>query len=229
MTETTPSPTEDLDATPKWRRRPEARPEEILSAALEVIGEVGFAEAKLDDVAHKAGISKGTLYLYFDSKEELFREMVRNRIGARVAVTEERVNAFQGPAREALALFIKSGWDEIRRADMVRIARLIHAEQDRFPELARFYFDEVVLRTRVLARGIIQRGIASGEFRPSALGFAERAIPSLLVHGAMFRRCFGRFDSEPMTEEQLVEGVIDFALHGVLAATPAARAPQGKD
>src|ERR1044071_984158 len=229
MTELAQNSTDEADATPKWRRRPEARPEEILSAALEVFGDVGFAEAKLEDVAHKAGISKGTLYLYFDSKEALFREMVRNRIGSRVAETEARVTAFQGPAREALSLFIRSGWDEIRRADMVRIARLIHAEQDRFPELARFYFDEVVLRTRHLARGIIQRGIASGEFRASALGFAERAIPSLLVHGAMFRRCFGRFDSEPITEEQLVQGVIDFALHGVLAKAPAEPAPDAKD
>ena len=80
MTETTHKPGDELDATPKWRRRPEARPEEILSAALEVFGEVGFAEAKLDDVAQKAGISKGTLYLYFDSKEELFRSEER-RVG----------------------------------------------------------------------------------------------------------------------------------------------------
>ena len=88
MTELAQNSTDEADATPKWRRRPEARPEEILSAALEVFGDVGFAEAKLEDVAHKAGISKGTLYLYFDSKEALFREMVRNRIGSRVAETE---------------------------------------------------------------------------------------------------------------------------------------------
>ncbi|MBK7351149.1 MAG: helix-turn-helix transcriptional regulator [Gemmatimonadetes bacterium] len=91
---------------PRWRRRPEDRPEEILRAALRVFAERGFAQARLEEVARKAGVSKGTLYLYFDSKDALFRAVVRATKGPILAESEAWLDAFEGSAREALAHFI---------------------------------------------------------------------------------------------------------------------------
>src|ERR1041384_4961539 len=97
-----PHPSEDeAGGAPRWRRRPEERPEEILTAALEVFGEDGFTHATLDSVARKAGVSKGTLYLYFDSKDDLFREMLRGKCVASLAKAGVRPGARQGPARRA--------------------------------------------------------------------------------------------------------------------------------
>lgn len=202
---------------PKWKRRPEARADEILTAAIEVFGEVGFARAKLDEVAKKAGVSKGTLYLYFDSKEELFRRLVQERLVPCFAAAEQFVRESQVSAREMLEWFIRRSWNTIRQPEMVRIARLVHAELANFPELTRFYIDAVILRNRTLLNQILQRGAASGEFRSVPNDFVLRAVPSLLVHGAMYQRGFGALDPHALDDEQFVEGVLDLVMHGVLA------------
>lgn len=213
--------------SPKWRRRPEARPEEILAAAIEVFGNEGFARAKLDDVARRAGVCKGTLYLYFDSKDALFRAMVKAKVVTIFEEAEVKLRDFQGSAREALEWLVAGMWRAIRRPEMVRIARLVHAELGNFPELARFYFDEVVLRNRALLGRVIERGIASGEFRRVRHDYLLRAVPSLLVHGAIYQHGFGAYDPKRLSDDQLQEGVIDLLLHGALARPDAG--PAGKD
>lgn len=210
-------------ASPRWHRRPEARPDEILDAALEVFGEHGFARAKLEDVAARAGVSKGTLYLYFDSKETLFRAMVRAKLVAAVQEGRAFVESFQGSSRDLLVAFIKRMYAVLREPRLSRITKLVQSELASFPELARFYFDEVILPARRLLASILERGVASGEFRPVAHGFAQRAIPSLMVHTAQVQCFFTQFDPGALTDEQILQGVIDFALHGVLARPEPAR------
>jgi AcrR family transcriptional regulator len=207
---------------PRWQRRPDARPEEILDAAQTVFGEFGFARAKLDDVARLAGVSKGTVYLYFDSKESLFREMVRTKMVAALAEYEELARTHEGTCRDLLVELIKQFYRGLRNERMARITRLVQAELESFPELARFYFDEVILRARRIVADVLERGIASGEFRPGAREFAARGLPSLLVHTAQVQCFFSRLDPAALTDEQALQGIIDLYLHGVLA-TPADR------
>ena len=207
-----------IQSTPRrWRRRPEARPEEILEAALVVFGEAGFARTKIDDVARLAGVSKGTVYLYFDSKEALFREMVRAKIVACLAEGEALVRTHEGSARSLLIELIRGVYGRMRRQELMRIARVVQGELPHFPELARFYFDEVILRARRLVQQVLERGTASGEFRPSLNGFAARGLSSLLVHTAQVQCFFHPYDPQALTDEQAVEGLIDMYLHGVLA------------
>jgi AcrR family transcriptional regulator len=203
--------------TPRWQRRPEARPEEILDAAQEVFTTSGFAQAKLDDVARLAGVSKGTLYLYFDSKEALFREMVRAKVVASLAEGEELVREHQGSVRELLLQLIHLMYTRMRRERMMRLSRVVQSELGRFPELAKFYFDEVILRARRLVQQVLARGVATGEFRPSHQGFAARGLCSLLMHTAQTQCFFSAFDPEAVSDEVAVEGLIDMYLHGVLA------------
>jgi len=202
--------------SPRWQRRPDARPEEILDAAQTVFGECGFARTKLDDVARLAGVSKGTVYLYFDSKESLFREMVRAKVVAAVAECEELVRNYQGSCRELLIELITRLYYGLRNERMARIARLVQAELEGFPELAQFYFDEVILRARRLVADVLERGVATGEFRPEARAFAARGLPSLLVHTAQVQCFFHRLDPAALTDEQALQGLIDLYLHGVL-------------
>src|SRR5580765_4629107 len=117
---------------PRWQRRPEARAEEILDAAMAVFGESGFARAKIDDVAHLAGVSKGTVYCYFDSKESLFREMVRAQVVASLAEAEVFVRTFDGSARELLTELIRRMYGRLRRDKMMQLARVVQGELPHF-------------------------------------------------------------------------------------------------
>ena len=202
---------------PRWQRRPEARPEEILAAALEVFGEQGFARARLEDVARRAGVSKGTLYLYFQSKEELFRAMVRARVVTAVEAAEHLVGTHTGSARDALETLARAMWASLRREDMARITRLVQFELVRFPELARFYFDEVIARSRRLLETVLRRGVESGEFRPLDVRFAGRLLPGLLSHFGQTQCFFRKYDPEPYNDEQIVTGIIEMYLRGILA------------
>ena len=202
---------------PRWQRRPDARPEEILEAAKHVFGESGYAGTKLEDVARLAGVSKGTLYLYFDSKEALFREMVRAKVVAALAHAEETVRTFDGSSRELLVILISSMYRRLRDEGMARVGRVVQAELPSFPELAQFYFEEVILRARRLVSRVLERGVESGEFREVSHGFAARGLASLLVHTAQLQCFFHDFDPDQLSDEAALGGLVDLYLHGVLA------------
>jgi AcrR family transcriptional regulator len=202
---------------PRWQRRPDARPEEILEAAKHVFGESGYAGTKLEDVARRAGVSKGTLYLYFDSKEALFREMVRAKVVAALAHAEETVRTFDGSSRELLVILISSMYRRLRDEGMARVGRVVQAELPSFPELAQFYFEEVILRSRRLVSRVLERGVESGEFREVSHGFAARGLASLLVHTAQLQCFFHDFDPDQLSDEAALGGLVDLYLHGVLA------------
>jgi AcrR family transcriptional regulator len=211
------SSTDSPTATPpRWQRRPEDRPEEILDAAFDVFGEQGFARTRLEDVAQRAGVSKGTLYLYFDSKETLFREMVRAKAVAALKEGKAFVESFEGTNRDLLVAFLQRMYRVLREQNLSRISRLVQAELVSFPELAHFYTQEVILPARRLMETIIARGVASGEFRTTPLGFASRAVPMLLIHATQTQCFFQRFDPEALSDDDTLTGVIDFCLNGLL-------------
>src|SRR3954465_3283644 len=155
----------EATSEPRWRRLPEERPKQILDAALAVFAERGLAAARLEDIAKRAGLSKGTIYLYFPNKEELFREMVRQLIVTQLEEGERQFGSGAENATEALTRFSRNYWQFIRSSQFAPLFRLIHAEIRNFPALARFYADEVISRGHKLVASIIQRGTETGEFR----------------------------------------------------------------
>ena len=155
------APETQSNAEPRWRRLPGERPGQIMQAALEVFGERGLSASRLEDIAKRAGLSKGTIYLYFPNKEELFREMVRHTVVSQIEQREQLISAASGSATELLVLFMRDYWKFIRSAQFAPLFRLIHAEIQNFPDLASFYAQEVVARGHRLMAGIIDRGIES--------------------------------------------------------------------
>lgn len=209
---------------PRWQRRPEARPEEILGAALEVFGELGFARTRLDDVARRAGVSKGTLYLYFDSKDALFRAMVTARLEAVLAYAEEFVRGWKGSSSDLLRQFIREYWVTMNRPDKLRLSKVVLAELSSFPELGKWYYQEVILRTRRVIESILARGIETGEFRSVNTPFTARALQLLVVNMAQFLHYFQKFDPAPLSSDAILEGILDLYLHAVqVAPAPATR------
>lgn len=172
-------------ARPKWRRHPERRPQQIIEAALEVFGERGLANARLQDIANRAGVSKGTIYLYFPNKEELFREMVRQTIVAAIESGEKTVD--RGTPTEQLCIAMRAYWKFVRTPVFSTIHRLVLGELHQFPDLAEFYADEVVARGLKLLSGIIRRGVDTGEFREIDPMIAARMLVALTVMNGMWR------------------------------------------
>lgn len=207
-----PAPT---PAEAKWRRRKEARPQEILDAALAEFASRGFAAARMEDIAARAGVTKGTLYLYFASKEELFKSLVRESIGAVIAARQAEADLFEGPAVDLLATVLRFMGYFARTSDRAVLPKIMMAEAGNFPELVRFYRAEVVDRGMALLSAIIARGIARGEFRAVDPQHAARLCiaPMLLV--ILWRTSFALPDLSEWDLEGLIEAHIDVLLKGL--------------
>ncbi len=218
------SNTHDTSAEPRRRRDPEVRPQQILDAAIEIFGENGFAAARTDDIAAKAGVAKGTVFLYFPTKDDLFKAVVRREIVARIE-DAERMSA-EAPAmsaREFLRAFLTKYYASTKTKQALRMLRMVMGELHKHPELARFYGTEVIERAwRVLAAAV-QRGVESGEFRSVDPMLAARCITSafLMHRNWMEPASPGHHLVSHLHADQLGLDLVDFFIDA-LAATPAA-------
>lgn len=211
---------------PRWRRIPEERPHQILAAAIEVFGDHGLAAARLDDIARRAGVSKGTIYLYFPNKEALFKEMIRQTIIAWIELSEQGLGGRTGSATEQLTQFMTEWWAALRSRDYATVYRLVLAELHRFPDLAEFYSREVVLRALTLIAGLIRRGVEAGEFRPVDPLVTARILGSMFASHAIWsamRQC--GIPSVMRTDEETLVQLRDFFFNA-LRPLPT-RAPSG--
>jgi len=160
----------------KRERRKEARPGELLEAALDLFVEKGFAATRSEEVAARAGVSKGTLFLYFPSKEELFKAVVVENLSGRFTEWNREFDAFEGSTTDMLRYCMRVWWERIGSTKVSGLAKLMLSEGRNFPELAEFYRLEVVRPGHSLLRRIVQRGIDSGEFAPVDVDLAIYAV-----------------------------------------------------
>jgi len=202
-------------AKPRWRRRKNARPEEIISAALEVFADRGFAATKLEDVARRAGVTKGTIYLYFENKEALFKALIRQTIVPVLAQGEELAKSFTGSARELFERLVREYWRLVGETSLVGIPKLMMAEANNFPELARFYYEEVVTRGHRLMASVIERGINAGEFRPVNVAVATKLAMAPVMHAVIARKAFSACMPEGFDVGKYLDTHIDLYLHGI--------------
>ena len=177
---------------PRWRRRKSARPGELIDAALAVFVELGYAATRLDDVARHAGVTKGTMYLYFGSKETLFKAMVRDRIVGHIAASEQIVEEFEGSARDMFVLLMERWWARAVEGPMGGLAKLIMSEVGTFPDLARFYHGEVVTRSFKLFEHALRLGMARGEFRRVDPAMTVRLAVAPMMMAAIWQHTFAR-------------------------------------
>jgi AcrR family transcriptional regulator len=200
--------------TPRWERRKESRPAELLDAALDLFVERGYAATRLDDIAARAGVSKGTLYLYFANKEELFKALVRENIVRLLDRFRAEIDVSDAPASELVGAFLRSWWRDFGGTRLAGIAKLIMSEAGNFPEVARFFHDEVIRPNNELLGSILARGIASGEFRPIDAETASHLWIAPLVMKAMWTHSFElcALSSRSVDPERLLDTHIDLIL-----------------
>ena len=200
---------------PRWRRRSEARPGEIVLAALDLFVEKGFAATRMDEIAKRAGVTKGTVYLYFPSKEDLFRAVVEEMMGAQMETAERLVAEHTGPTRELVAELIRTWWRVGGGSRIACMGKLITGEASNFPELARYYVDHVVVRARRIFEAAIRRGIERGELRDVPVNYASRLAIAPLVQASIYQRSLQAFDPDGWDMEQYLELHIDLFLRAL--------------
>src|SRR5262249_21149652 len=132
--------------SPKWRRRAEARPAEIVQAAFEVFSEKGFAAARLEDIAQRAGVSKGALYLYFDTKQEIFEAGVKEAVAPNIGAIESFALSFPGPFEQLARLMIPKIAQIAEESNIGKVVKMVIAESGNFPDIARVWYEDVVAK-----------------------------------------------------------------------------------
>ena len=201
--------------TPRQRRK-EARPGEILAAALTLFHTRGFAASKIDDVARAAGVTKGTVYLYFPSKEELFKAAIRETILPnldRIAESARAETSAKAQLKTALRM-----WADKMSHNRGCISKLMIAEAGNFPELAEFFREEVSERLRRMLANIIEYGIAQGEFRACDPFMVTRALCAPILLNNIWRHTFPEQHNLP-DPASLTDSIIDIVFHGITLAT----------
>ena len=212
---------------PRWHRRPEARPREILDAALAAFVADGYEGATIADVARRAGVSPGLVVHYYRTKAELFEAVIEDRFLGFVAGEEALLATHRGSSRDLLEQLVRRLWEHLWRPGTVELSLLVKAERTGFPEAARTLFQQLGERWRRLFEAVLESGARRGEFRWSG-PHAARVIGAAVVGVVESSRCFGELDPHPSSPDELWAALVDLLDRGVLAGAPTdLPSPQG--
>ena len=200
---------------PKFRRRKADRPGEIVEAALAVFAEKGFAAAKLDEIARRAGVSKGALYLYFETKEDIFRAVVGQVIAPNMAAVKAMAAAHPGPFPDLIRGVAVSFTYLAQNSPLSAVAKMVLGEARNFPELARVWHDDLVSQVLGAIAGAVEAAQARGEIKPGdPRTYALQFIAPLLV-SMMWRETFVPVGAEPFDLPTLMSQHVETLLHGL--------------
>ena len=201
----------------KRQRRKDARPSEILEAGLALFAERGFAATRLEDVAKRAGIAKGTVYLYFSSKESLFEAALKDRMVSTMEGVGELTASFAGSTEELLRLVLARIYGQMIEGDAGVLLRILIGEGDRFPDLVTLYREIALAKGIATMKGILKRAEARGELRVSADDVDPRMIVAPIAILAIGGKGFGQ---ESLTDrDKFLDRHLDLVLRGLLSAT----------
>jgi len=207
-----------MDApVPRWRRRKTARPGEIVSAAIEVFAERGFAAAKLEDIAARAGVSKGSIYLYFDTKADLFEAVVRDAVAPNVRSAIGLLEQQDGPLTELAPALLARMAAVIETTRLGGVAKLVIGESQNFPELARIWLEVVIEPALGALTAAVARAQARGEVRAGDPRLYAVSLIGPMVLAAIWGQVMQPIGAAPMSPSALAAQHGRALLHGMLA------------
>ncbi|MEO0618597.1 MAG: TetR/AcrR family transcriptional regulator [Pseudomonadota bacterium] len=200
---------------PIRRRRKDERPDEIVEAGFQAFAESGFHGTTLDDVAKRAGITKGTIYLYFDSKQALFEAAVQSRSGPLLGEVEGLVNGWDSSMEALLRLMIQTMHAAINSGELKHVFRIMIAEGERFPELTKFHYENFVSKFDAILEQVLSRGIATGEFRDTPVNRTPMLVMSPGLMTLIWRMTFHPYKN--ISPREFLDGHLDLVLNGLRA------------
>jgi AcrR family transcriptional regulator len=201
---------------PRWQRRAEERPREICAAALEVFAERGFAAARLEEIARRAGVSKGTLYLYFKDKAELFRAVVRDAIAPNIERIAGAVASSDAPFAQVIQLLLAKFAETAQRQPIGAVAKMVIGESRNFPELARVWHDEIASKAITAIAGLIERAQQRGEVRPGDPRLYALSLMGPMVIGVLWQATLVPAGGAPIELAELARQHAGAVLKGIL-------------
>jgi AcrR family transcriptional regulator len=201
----------------KFRRRAEARPDEVLDAALELFTQKGFAATRVDDIAAKAGISKGAVYLYFPSKEAILEGLVRRAVTPIADHALGMINQFEGDPRFAVSMVMKMIGGKLADPKLIAVPRLIMREVVNFPELAQMYRREVLDRVIPVVETLIRRGIDQGYLRQVDANLTIRSIVGPIALHILMAEIFGIMPKDGLALDRLIDNHLTILFDGLSA------------
>ncbi|MFM6993244.1 MAG: TetR/AcrR family transcriptional regulator [Rhodoferax sp.] len=202
-------------ATPKRERRKEARPRELLDAALDLFVEQGFAATKAEEVAKRAGVSKGTLFLYFGSKEELFKAVVRENIAGQFSEFNVALDSYTGSTESLMRTFMAAWWARVGATNSAGICKLMVSEGRQFPELAQFYRSEVIDPACQIIDRVLQRGVQRGELQPPKSPHSVYTLLAPILFLMLWNNAPGLSGDKTLDGAAFLDSQIDVLLHGI--------------
>ena len=207
-------------AGPKWRRRKDERPGDIVAAALAVFGEKGFAGTRIEEIAARAGVSKGTLYLYFETKADIFRAVVEQAVKPNVEALERVVLTLDLPFPTALRTLLPRFAELIMAVPVGRVVKMVVGESRNFPELAKVWHDEVVLKAVTLIGGLIARAQERGEVGPGDPRHHAFSIVGPMLMGVLWRETFTPIGGAEIDLPALARRHAETVLDGLVPREP---------
>lgn len=214
-----PETPNDARPDPRWRRRKEARPGEILRAALDIFLERGYKAARLEDIARSAGCTKGTIFLYYAGKAELFKASVLEAMVPMLESAEQSFANHHGTMSELLTTHMRTRWHALQHSRISKLPEMIVAERDEFPELVRFFYSEVFGRSQRLFIRILDEGVARGEFRPMDTEQMSLVIMATNAMGVMWRHSFDAIETPSFDSDRYFETALDQFIRGIAATS----------
>ncbi len=205
--------------SPKWRRRADARPTEIIQAAYAVFSEKGFAAARLDEIAKRAGVSKGALYLYFETKQDIFEAVVKDAVAPNIGAIEQFALAFPGPFEQLIRMMIPRVAELAEKSDIGKVVKMVIGESGNFPEIARIWHDDIVGKALGLLTGLIARAQERGEVRPGDPREYTMTIISPLLAAVLYRETFVPAGGKPFDIPRLMQQHLNTVLPGLLTSS----------
>jgi AcrR family transcriptional regulator len=205
----------DIQLIPRRVRRPQDREQEIVRAATKLFVARGFAATRLDDVAREAKVSKGLPYLYFSSKNELFKKVIDGAILEPLATTQTLIAGYEGTT-EALLRAIVAGFRAFDAGPAGGVLKLVVAEAGNFPDVARYFVDEIERRGLKLFIEVLKRGIARGEIRPLAdVEATAIVLRSPLGMYSIWSRSLAPHNEQRLAPDAFFDAYIDLVLQGL--------------
>jgi len=207
--------------SPKWRRQKETRPADIVRAALDVFSEKGFAGAKMEEIAARAGVSKGAPYLYFPTKEDLFQAVVRDVIEPNIEPMLAAASQHDGPLEPLLRAMTQHVAHVAATTELGRVVKLVISESNTFPEMARIWHDTVLSRALGTMALLIEKAQARGEVRAGDPRNHAISIIAPLLVGVIYRETFVPVGATPFDLSRLIQQHLDTVLPGLLTTKDA--------
>ncbi len=196
-------------AQPRYQRRKEDRPQEITEAAFAAFAEKGFTATRVEEVAQRAGVSKGLLYLYFKTKEELFKAVIRNVVTPRVDELTRTLDTSELSAEAFIRGPLLAFMQRLPGSPASVVIRLMISEAPKHPDLVDYYWDNVASRGIAALRQLLERGVENGEFRETAVN----ELPQLFVAPVMMSIVWGIvFADRSLDTDKLIETHVDMIL-----------------